>query len=466
MDSFVQLHPAVEKYAPIKKAAFAFHAPNRRLREYVDHIFQIHQHLAVDDSQSQQWPDEFDESMLTRQAKTAAKQVSDVYAFARLVALAEFLNANHPQSGRHWRVNLLTGSNMLGALMAQHQVLTDLKYVIDIWHPQNSVLLVHPLSAMGMDGFARPDEGHTDQDTDEHKEAPGAYALRALKQKSSGNINVEKLLHDVKDLLCSTAVSYAPNRERWMRNLRMKLGGLDQYSRRVYLRSIREAIARNFASTFAGLNIGLFNNKGQLPTVGLPALALPLEEQDPSSAQQFIMQLHGDWNETDSKPRLIPPVSKLIEVDPTGYSALLCIGLGYLAQGRSSLRLAEAVGNTAVAFATTDIGKDDEDNSYPEGNEALYFAAFVSGMQVDGSAAMRGHARDWLQRHRSLMNRAFAILEKWGLTEIGRRRVAMPAKDQASDTTLAQLIGIRYEAEVLAADVFGNLIDRQQFPAP
>jgi len=398
--------------------------------------------------------------MLTHQAKIAAKQVSDVYAFARLVALAEFLNTNHPQSGRHWRVNLLTGSNMQRALMEQ-------------WRQRNaavgSVRLVHPLSAMGIDGFAQPDEGHSDQDTNEHHEAPGAYALRALKQKGSGDIDVEKFLNDFKDLLSSTAVSCAPNRERWMRNLRMELGGLDQHSRSVYLRSMRDAISRDFASTFAGLNIGLFNKKGQLLTVGLPALALPLEEQDPSPAQQFVMQLHGDSNETDPlvvrvrrtslNPRLIPPVSKLIQADPTGYSALLCIGLGYLAQGRSSLRLAEAVANTAVAFATTDIGKDGEDDSYPQGNEALYFAAFVSRMQVDGSAAMRSHAHDWLQRHRTLLRDALAILEEWGKTDIGQRRVAT-STSQANDTTLAQLVQIRYKAEQLAADVFGHLIDR------
>ncbi len=168
----------------------------------------------------------------------------------------------------------------------------------------------------------------------------------------------------------------------------------------------------------------------------------------------------GRVRRTSSNPRLIPPVAKLIKADPTGYSALLCIGLGYLAQGWSSLRLAEAVGNTAVAFATTDIGKDGEDDSYPQGNEALYFAAFVSRMQVDGSAAMRSHAHDWLQRHRTLLSRALAILEEWGLTDIGRRRVAIPTKRQANDTTLAQLVRVRYEAEVLAADVFGHLIDR------
>lgn len=468
LDSLIKRHPAVKRYAFVKRAVFVFHAPNRRLREYVDEVLlQARKRLAGDNSISRQRSDEFDERTLINHARIAARQVSDVYAIARLVALAELLNQNHPIGVRKWRVKLLTGSNMQRELREQ-------------WLQRNAtvglVRIIHPLSTMGIDGFAQPEVEGSDQDASMQREESGGYALRTLKQKSPGEIDVETFLRDFRGFLSSAAVSCAPARERWMRNLRIKLGGLDQHSRGIYLKGMRDAISRDFVSTFDGLNKSLPNAKGQLPSVSLPALALPLEASDPSPAQLFVMQLHGESGKTrmslgslrrpSSKRRSIPLVSKLIKSDRSGYSALLCIGLGYLAQGQDSLRLAEAVANTAVAFVSTSVGGDGEEDSYPEGNEALYFAAFVSRMQVSGSATMRSQANDWLLRHRTLLNRALAILERWKISDIGRRPVATPKWSQRSRATLGQLVHLRYEAECLAADAFGHLIDRLEIADP
>lgn len=255
-----------------------------------------------------------------------------------------------------------------------------------------------------------------------------------------------------------------------MRNLRLKLQGLDQHSRSTYMKSIRDVISRDYVSTFAQLNRISPNTKGQLPVVSLPALALPLEGTDPSPAQKYVMQLHGITEKSNflkrlvssnqAKPRLVPPLLQLLKVDTTGYSALLCAGLGYLAQGRSWLSIAEAVANTAVAFASTQTDEDGEQNSNPDGNEAFFFAAFVSRMKVDGTAASRNSAYHWLQQHRSLLGRAYAIHKSWAETETGRRPISKKMSDRESGITLSDLVHIRYASEELATNVFGHLIDR------
>lgn len=460
--SLVKLHPGVEKHIPIKEAVFAFHRPDRRLMEYVEEIRRQAQEQRVQTAAPPHHRlDGFDEQTLSNQAKIAAREVSDVYAFARLVALAKYLNENHRQDTREWRINLLTGSNKQRALSAE-------------WKKSNSevglVRLVHPLSMMGTEGFAQPDAWPTDSEISDQLETTGGYALRALKHADIGAIDVEKFITDFKGLLSTVAVSCAPNRERWMRNLRLKLQGLDQHSRSTYMKSIRDVISRDYVSTFAQLNLISPNTKGQLPVVSLPALALPLEGIDPSPAQKYVMRLHGIAENTNfikrlfspnqPKPRLAPPLSELLKVDTTGYSALLCAGLGYLAQGRSWLSIAEAVANTAVAFVSTQTDEDGEQNSYPDGNEAFFLAAFVSRMKVDGAAVSRNIAYHWMQQHRSLMARAYAIHKSWEKTEIGRRPISKKMPDCENDITLSDLVGIRYASEELAANVFGHLIDR------
>ena len=99
-------------------------------------------------------------------------------------------------------------------------------------------------------------------------------SLRALEQKNPGPINVEEFVADFKRLLSSIVVSCAPKRERWMRNLWIKLGGLNRYDKGVYLRSVRGAISRDYVSTFAQLNVISPIGRGQLPGVSLPALEI------------------------------------------------------------------------------------------------------------------------------------------------------------------------------------------------
>lgn len=463
-----QTHRGAAQFEPIKRAVFAFHAPDRRMREYVDEILlKAREQPFSDEGKSGNPLIQFDKDLLTHQAKIAAREVSDVYSLARLVALAESLNNEHPQGNRLWRVNLLTGSNKQRVLRER-------------WKEKSAavkfVRLVHPLSVMGVDGFVQPDEGGKERNLSQ--ETTGAYALRTLKDGSSNDIDVGRFIHDFKGLLSAAAISAAPNRERWMRNLRLKIEALSADDRQQYLKSIRDVISRDFVATFAQLNTIPVSRKGQLPSVSLPALALPIEEKDPSPAQIFVMDLHSKAalvtralkapRKSISSDKFIPVVVDLLKADPTGYSALLCSGLGYLAQGRGWISIAEAVANTAVAFAMTHANEEDEIKLYPEGNEALYFAAFVSRMQVDGSALKREQARIWFDRHKSYMELALKIVDDWTLTEIGMRRIEKEKRGHrlASSINLAQLVRIRYEAEIFAANTFAHLMDRLHVAQP
>lgn len=462
MRSLLKAHPAVESVAYIKEAAFKVRAPDRRFRGYIDQIVRLSHDLLGGDQESQ-----LDERKLRDQAKIAAREAADVYALARLVALVERLNESHPQGAKFWRVNLLTGSRMQRTL-------------IEEWRQHNSaatgVRLVHPLSAMAMDGFAKPEEGRRGEDDKALMGAFGAYALRVLEQKHREKIDVEAFFEGLKDLLSSAAVSNAPYRERWMRSLRMKLIGFDSSERTSYIRTLRDVISRDFVLTFAQLNRIPRQQRGTLPTVSLPALQLPVEGQDLSAAQDYVIQLHdqsedsvsrgrggqGSWPHSKPAPR----IEKILESDPTGYSALLCSGLGYLAQGRDWLPLAEAVANTAVAFTSTDVGGECANDTYLAGNEALYLAAFVSRMKVDGSAAMRERALAWQMRHESLLRRATDILECWGQAELGGLPITKQAPGKADGTTLSELVRMRYNAEQLGAEVFSQLIDRLEVGEP
>ncbi|MBU0498529.1 MAG: hypothetical protein KJ558_01875 [Gammaproteobacteria bacterium] len=445
MGSLISKDHHLEQLKSLKYAVFDFHSPDKRLREYIDHISMRYHQGSIHVGGKSFKAKTNDDHYLTIYSKIAAREVSDVYSFARLVALAEILNQQHPQDGREWRINLLTGSQMERSLR-------------DKWREQNAMVdkirLVHPLNAMSIDGFAQPDERGDQLDEDERMDAPGAYALRVLKQDDFPG-DVDAFFTDLLRLLSAVTVSHAPNRERWLRSLRMSLDGQGLASRSAYLRAVRDAISRDFVATFSQINQIPPNKRGRLPQVSLPALTLPMSDVDPSPAQSYVMQLHNNSSGTSPLPL---PISDLLRADKTGYSALLCAGLGYLAQGQNLLPLAESAASTAVVFATTCSDDESHFDQYPEGNEACYLAAFVSRMQVDGSAVVRHDAEDWLQRHRALMCCAIDILGKWDKSEIGLRSVV--ANHDISDVTLADLVRIRYEAEQLAANVFGHLIDR------
>lgn len=463
MKSLLNAHPDVELVAHIKESVFRLHAPERRFRRYVDHIMRM-SHRSMDGGERSH----LDESALRKQAQIAARQVADVYSLARLVALVESLNESHPQGTRSWRANLLTDSRMQRAL-------------IDEWRQRDStaaqVRLVHPLSTMVMDGFVKPEEGRWGRVENVLKGASsGAYALRVLEQKHSEDVDVQVFLDDLSDLLSSAAVSSAPYRERGMRSLRMKLNGLESLERTSYMRALRDAISRDFVLTFAQLNQIPHQRRGKLPAVSLPTLQLPSEGEDPSSAQTYVMRLHDQWEDATERGRGSPlrqpyaelssHIRRILEFDSTGFNALLCSGLGYLAQGRDWLPLAEAVASTAVAFTSTNVARDCEEGAYPMGHEAFYLAAFVSRMKVDGAAPVRERAATWQTRHNSLMQEAFSLLDSWQDTELGARRIANEASEKTESASLSELVRLRYDAEQVGGMVFCQMIDRIDVEEP
>lgn len=442
LDDLIDNNPSVEKYRALKTRAFEFHSPERLMRQYIANELA---HGSSASNAARAVPIEH----LEVQAKIAARQASDIYAIARLVALGEYLNRDHPQGGRRWRINLLTGSKGQRRLR-------------EVWKARSlsvdTLRLVHPLSAMGMDGFAQLDSGTS-----------GGFALRSLKSEGASEIDAKALFEDLRHLLVATSVAHAPIRERWMRRLRIQLNEQMPDNRHQYLRPVRDAIQRDYVVTFDQLNRVSGTSGGSLLVVSLPALALPDADREVSAAQRFVMDLHGDTSGSlmvraidlmRPGKRGPPGLSELLRADSTGYSALLCSGLGYLAKGRQYLPLARAVSDTAVAFATLD-DRNAADNTYPEGNEAHYFAAFVSRMQVAGSRESRPQAREWKQRHAALVKEAVTRLDAWrehrGSSDMARRPVAKV--DTERHPTLAELVGYRYRAEALMGAVFCHLID-------
>ena len=434
----------------IKRVVFAHHDPKRRMAEYRDIVRRteairalLPEHLARD------------EAWLAESARIAAKQISDVFSIARLAAIGDTLNEQHPlATGAKWQVCLLSGApaseQLLGALKAKGLA------------PYAEV--IHPISAMRFDEFLRPAPDKLASKSvaaiAAGSDLPGdEYALRLIAdpKKAAESINVAMFLESLRTLLSNAAAGFAPQRDRALRTLwttlREDAGG---YSR--LLRVVGNVVSTEFIRTYVQVNRLEQPHYRQLPMISLPWLTLPLAGQTQSAAEQFVERIHlGVHDDTTGTLTLgVAELNQMIGDDPTGYTPCLCAALGYLAMGYDWLQSAENVANTAARTALIAPLASVAGSYVPEGNEALYLAAFVSRMRVQPQAIHRFAAIHWRDSHRSTIQLARERCDKW---EREQASVAYQTVNHNLQCTRASLVRLRYDVEDAAREAFCLLID-------
>ena len=434
----------------IKRVVFAHHDPKRRMAEYRDIVRRteairalLPEHLARD------------EMWLATSASIAARQVSDVFSIARLAAIGDVLNEQHPlATGAKWQVCLLSGAP------ASEQLLGALKEKGLALHAE----VIHPISAMRFDEFLRPAPDKLASKSvaaiAAASDLPGdEYALRLIDdpQKASQSIDVAMFLESLRTLLSNAAAGFAPQRDRALRTLwttlREDAGG---YSR--LLRVVGNVISTEFIRTYVQVNRLEQPRSRQLPIISLPWLTLPLAGQAQSAAEQFVERIHrGALDDATATLTLgVDELNQMIGDDPTGYTPCLCASLGYLAMGYDWLQSAENVANTAARTALIAPLASVAGSYVPEGNEALYLAAFISRMRVQPQAIHRFAAIQWRDNHRSTIKLARERCEKW---EREQASVAHQTVNHNLQCTRLALVRWRYDVEDTARDVFCLLID-------
>ncbi len=431
----------------VKRSLFMFHSPKRSMREYL-------WHAETDPAVKALIPTAPRPGWLEINAHIAAQQVADVYSLARLCTLGEFLNLGHSSNGRlRWEVCLLTGSILLERLEG----------AIKNIGLGDGLFVIHPLSSMRFDKFLRPEEdGRLSLDRGDALTAGHDYALNAItsSQNSVNDIDVEHFVKSLTRLLQSSSAAFAPQRDRSLRSVRRRLTLSPTFDEQHYLRVVRDVIGREFVKTYIQVNQLAQPQRNRLPMISLPWMSLQLKVGEDSTASGFVRLLHDKQftNSTRLDQRKFSVLFKQIfDEDATGYSAMLCAALGYLAKGQVWIRAAETLANSAVVTAIEAPQARNDRNGYlPEGNEALYLSAFISRMCVDPSRNRRESAIAWRDTHITQMSVAYQRLDDW---KRRNRDLAYEVSDELPHLPAWRSIELRLRSEELARDIFCLLMD-------
>jgi hypothetical protein len=376
--------------------------------------------------------------------RPAVRRVNDIFALARVVVLGEFLRDFHELAAPFaWRVCIVTGSRLMQTL------LDDLK---NLGFGKN-VELVHPLSVMRFDEFLRPLSESDDTRT------PGdEYALAVLGNPESAvaHLDAEKFMASLMSLLSTASAGFAYQHDRSLRHLHRLLKSNEANYGRI-LRAVGNAISSEFITTYLQVNQLRKPGIERLPSVCLPWVHLPLPEHEKNPAQSWIKDLHfhGIERRQPSRESSAFSLNDVQKADPTGYTTSVCAALGYLNMDREHLHSAEMAAN--IALRTAAISSDSENHAHymPEGNEALYLAAFVSRMRVSAGARHRRAALEWRTLHVELINRATERALHW---QTKHPELAC-SQDKNSGLQAIELIRLRYHVEDVARDVVCMVID-------
>jgi hypothetical protein len=376
--------------------------------------------------------------------RSAVNRVNDIFALARLVVLGEFLRDGHALAVPfEWRVCILTGSRLL------QDLLDNLKM---LGLGQN-LELVHPLSVMRFDEFLRP------LSESDYTRTPGdEYALAVLgdPEHTSKDFNAEKFLASLTSLLTTASAGFAYQHDRSLRHLHRLLKSNETNYGRI-LRAVGNAISSEFITTYLQVNQLRKPGVQRLPSVCLPWVHLPLPDHQKSPAQSWIEQLHFRGAERRQAPRqnFAFNFDEVQKADPTGYTTSVCATLGYLNMDREHLHSAEMAANTALRTASISSDTQEHTHYIPEGNEALYLAAFVSRMKVRADPKHRRAALEWRALHVELIQRANERALHW----VTKQPELACSQDEHSGMQAIELIRLRYLVEDIARDVVCMLID-------
>jgi DNA-binding transcriptional regulator/RsmH inhibitor MraZ len=375
----------------------------------------------------------------------AINSTTDVYALARIITLAEFLRDDHQLAlPFEWRVCLISGSSMMQDLLEglrQHDLGTNVE-------------LVHPLSAMRFDEFLRPISQQDDT------ESPGdVYALAVLGDPDGAaeKLDEVELFRSLNSLLTQASAALAFQHDRALHKLHENLKSEGVSYNRI-VRAVGNAVSSEFIHTYLQVNRMVEPGEQRLPSVSLPWINLPLPNKLVSAAEQWVKGIHNQSPSKRSRSTDMESgdLNEVLQADLTGYTACVCASLGYLTMDREHLQSAEVAANTAVRTAS--ISSDDSELSQyvPEGNEALYLAAFVSRMRVSAKVDHRRAALEWRALHSQVMTRAYERCSHW---EQKHPDLASRQNDP-SGLVAIELIRLRYGVEDAARQVVCMLIDQ------
>ena len=460
-------HGGAKKYFPLKRKVFLMHENKLPLKRYVDAVCSDGAMQALGTVHE-----------LEKQALIAAREANDVASLARLAALANYLNVNHPlHDGRAWEICLISGSSMLRDL----QIALEQSKWKDL--VSQRVRIVHPLC------FLRHPDLYDPRGIKALERQVGSdfvdeeYALTRIFGNDQSNQNIKsqgsespgEFVQSLTRTLHGVVARQARDQDPSLRAFWEEIELHSSFSSNVLRETVRRYIANRFVHTFHVLTELTPEDAHTLCHVSIPVLDLQhcpatlrllndirnsVEDRNNENKTDLLARLgFGNFFRSlnlksgAGKSHALRGFDEVLRDDPSGYSSMLCAALGYVVQGRGWLNAAQTMASTAVVFA---LGRNSGD--YPQGNEALYLRAFLSRLTFDprkrlelvANQTVEGVVLQWLNSQCSTLASARDELEMWREKEPEAARALIPG----ADCTRYDLIQLRYLVEELANRLF------------
>lgn len=373
------------------------------------------------------------------QAKIAAREAADLSSIAQIESLGQWLNAYRPlpqvASGACWETVLISGSDKLADL---HKILKESSKL-------TNSRLVHPLCLMRhvdmWDPAGTKRLGHA-----EYLDEPHEFALSLLlgaPDKSLSAENLPDFLESLEHQLKVVIAREAEYRDQGLKTLRAMLeaGG---FNRDEYLEAVRDMLTRRFVRTYQRLAELFPLMQTELPASSLPALDLPSSD----SAMRYLKEVRDALEANDHSQVQIQNLDNSLKEDTTGYSALLSASIGYMARGKAWVPAAQTMVATAVLLAK---GRGENQQRYPEGNEALYIEAFLLRMTLNTTDDLDRYSK----KHEDIIDEARKTLKEWARVDDRAQITLCEGKAQA--VVRVDWIDFRYRLEGFAGKCFKPL---------
>lgn len=369
---------------------------------------------------------------LSRQIAIAVRQAADLSACARINGMGLWLNKIKPiPSDGCWEMVFLSGSQRWAEVVRDwnHNIISC------------AISVVNPLSMLRHPDLWDP-AGAKNLNDAPYAEKHHVFALfnifRAAEDKSRTLVH---FLDSFQKQLNLVIVRDAPEHDSGLSKLMKSLVEGGGFNPEVFHENVRKLIVLRFAQTYDCL-VELFpGEKTPLPANSLPVLDLPNSE----TASRFVRDVRLYLSGEKKKMLGFKELERASVEDPTGYSTLLALAIGYMARGKQWVPAAQTMAATAAFFAK---GRELVADNYPEGNEALYLEAFLLRM----SQGVGMDAKEFRDRHESIMKAAASTLDNW--SEKFETQSFSPV------TSVKRAVRVRYRLEDNARDVFCALIDR------
>jgi hypothetical protein len=458
-----ETNPTTGRYVALKRAVFQRYiddGPNRPALHFV-------QALAAHPASTELG---LSDKHLQLHILRALREAADVVSLGRLAAVAHGLTTHHPLgSGRQWQICLITGSNRFAGIL---DALRRVRATEDL---VASVRITHPLCFLRHPELYDP-QGVKAVSRTELDSSGGEYALAKILGEPNGAVSVKEI----------EPRRFVESLTRTLKGVLIRLAGHDRSLKTLFQDTlpdtkgfecgrlqqfVRHFIARSFAETFVSLReleLGPGERSPAQP-ISIPVLDL---RRSPTAVRIFST-IRRRWDRRPNAPttdgRDAEPASlvsrrdieQILNEDTTGYSALLCAALGYIARGRAWLQAAHAVTSTAFMLAE---GRTDR-SLYPHGNSALYLRSFVARLVFD-PAARQGPGRllpfdeavrAWYEHQRATVEEALGLLDEWRSYEPRAAEQNVFGPDHPERFSAYALTKLRYEVEGFANLIFKQL---------